>query len=199
MRVRRGGAVLGAVALAWGLTAGGATAGLFHGPWDLSLGPYLGGPGYSYNTAYSYVLPFTAAPAASIWTYPNQWPIFPNYANPFYVGGKYHHGVYAPDWMFEGPLPEGPVVPMMRCAVVRITVPEGAAVWFDGNPTQQTGTERKFSSPPLPPGNSYHYEIRARWLEGGKPVEQTQIVGVRGGEHHHIAFPMPAPRQAGAP
>ena len=46
MRASRGGAVLGAVALAWGLTAGGAAAGFFCGPWDLSLGPYTGGHGY---------------------------------------------------------------------------------------------------------------------------------------------------------
>ncbi len=201
MRASRGGAVLGAVALAWGLTAAGAHAGFFFGPWDLSLGPYTGGHGYSYNVAYGYGLPFSSAQAASIWTYPHQWPFFPNYANPYYVGGKYCHGVYAPDWMFElGPVPDGPVVPATPCcAVVQITVPEGAAVWFDGNPTRQTGTERKFASPALEPGNAYHYEVRARWLVNGRPVEQTRVVAVKAGEHHHILFPLPGPRPAGAP
>ena len=200
MRARRGWAVLATVALAWGATAGGAAAGFFTGPWDLSLGPYTGGHGYSYNVAYGYGLPFSSAQAASIWTYPHQWPFFPYYANPYYVGGKYHHGVYAPDWMFElEPIPDGPVTPELRCAVVQITVPEGAAVWFDGNPTRQTGARRTFSSPPLEPGNAYHYEVRARWLVKGKPVEQTQVVGVRAGEHHHILFPLPVPKQAAAP
>ena len=71
-------------------------------------------------------------------------------------------------------------------------------VWFDGSPTRQGGTERKFASPPLEPGNAYNYEVRARWLVNGKPVEQTQAVGVRAGEHHHILFPLPGPRQAAA-
>jgi uncharacterized protein (TIGR03000 family) len=200
MGARRGWAVLASVALAWGVTAGGASAGLFHGPWDLSLGPYLGGPGYSYNVAYGYMLPFSQAEAASIWTYPNQWPFFPYYANPYYVGGKYHHGVYAPDWMFElEPVPDRPGDPEPRCAVVQITVPEGAEVWFDGNLTRQTGARRTFSSPLLEPGTAYHYEVRARWLVNGKPMEQTQAVGVRAGEHHHILFPLPAPKPAAAP
>jgi uncharacterized protein (TIGR03000 family) len=196
MRAWRGWAVLSSVALTWSATAGGASAGLFHGPWDLSLGPYTGGHGYSYNVAYGYGLPFSPTQAASIWTYPHQWPFFPYYANPYYVGGKYRYGAYTRDWVLQlAPVPDGPVTPAQLCAVVLVTVPEGAEVWFDGNPTRQTGAERKFSSPPLEPGNAYHYEVRARWLVNGKPVEQTQVVGVQAGENHHIVFPLPAPKQ----
>jgi uncharacterized protein (TIGR03000 family) len=61
-------------------------------------------------------------------------------------------------------------------AHITLQVPAGAEVWFDGKTTRQTGTVRQFRSPPLQPGKSYVYELRVRWQQNGKPVEQTRRV-----------------------
>src|SRR5947209_6303147 len=45
-------------------------AGLLFGPYDFSLGPYMGGHGYSYNVAYGYGLPFTSAGFSNVYTFP---------------------------------------------------------------------------------------------------------------------------------
>jgi uncharacterized protein (TIGR03000 family) len=63
-------------------------------------------------------------------------------------------------------------------AHVSLRVPAGAEVWFDGNRTKQTGTQREFVSPPLPAGRTYVYEVRVRWDRDGKPVEETRRVRV---------------------
>lgn len=66
-------------------------------------------------------------------------------------------------------------------------VPENAKVWIEGNPTTQTGAMRDFVSPPLTPGKNYLYTIRVDWMEGTKPVSQTNKVLVRAGEIHCLA------------
>lgn len=66
-------------------------------------------------------------------------------------------------------------------------VPENAHVWIEGSPTTQRGTMRDFVSPPLTPGKNYLYTIRVDWMEGTKPVSQTQKMLVRAGEMHCLA------------
>ena len=61
------------------------------------------------------------------------------------------------------------------------------------NLTQQTAAVRWFVSPTLPPGVPHVYEVRVRWSEQGKDVEQTQQVIVRAGEQAQVAFPANAP------
>jgi uncharacterized protein (TIGR03000 family) len=65
-------------------------------------------------------------------------------------------------------------------ARVKVTLPDaGAQVWFEGQLTQQRGTQRGFVSPRLGPGQEYVYDVRARWTENGRAVEQTRTVRVR--------------------
>ena len=79
--------------------------------------------------------------------------------------------------------------------VARITVivPADAEVFFDGNPTKQTGTQRVFDSPPLKPGSRYTYSVRARWTADGRPVDQTRSVPVRAGAQIRVDFTSPLP------
>jgi uncharacterized protein (TIGR03000 family) len=63
-------------------------------------------------------------------------------------------------------------------AHVSLRVPAGAAVWFDGNRTRQTGSLREYVSPPLRAGRTYVYDVRVRWDRDGKPVEETRRVRV---------------------
>jgi uncharacterized protein (TIGR03000 family) len=76
-------------------------------------------------------------------------------------------------------------------ARVEVEVPAGAELWFDGHRTSQGGTNRAFHTPALEKGRGYHYEVRARWTEDGKTVEQTQSVPVTAGARARVAFPRP--------
>jgi uncharacterized protein (TIGR03000 family) len=66
-------------------------------------------------------------------------------------------------------------------AYITLRVPTGAQVFFDGDPTSQTGAERTFTSPVLEAGKNYHYDILARWTEGGRVVERKRQVLVTAG------------------
>jgi len=68
--------------------------------------------------------------------------------------------------------------PVDNTARLRILVPSDAKVWVGGQETAQRGQEREFGSPPLTPGKSYTYEVKARWMENGEPVEKTRQVKV---------------------
>ena len=69
-----------------------------------------------------------------------------------------------------------------------ITVPADAEVWFDGAKTTQTGPDREFASPPLRPGRSYSYDVRARWKDGGREVDRTRRVTFYAGDELTLDF-----------
>jgi uncharacterized protein (TIGR03000 family) len=75
-------------------------------------------------------------------------------------------------------------------AQISLRVPANAAVWFDGEKTTSAGPDRQFQSPPLTPGQRYHYEVRARWVENGREVTQTQQVAVSAGANVNVSFPV---------
>jgi uncharacterized protein (TIGR03000 family) len=79
-------------------------------------------------------------------------------------------------------------------ATVEVSVPAGAELWFDGQKTVQTGTQRSFTTPVLETGNSYHYEVRARWMKDGRQVEETRSVPVFAGARVSVVFPTPKSR-----
>ncbi len=83
-----------------------------------------------------------------------------------------------------------------NAAHIRLRVPAGAEVWFDGEPTKQTGTVRDFTSPPLTPGKRFVYEVRVRWLKDGRPVEQTQRIPVHANDRLDVDFTRPAAEPA---
>jgi uncharacterized protein (TIGR03000 family) len=72
--------------------------------------------------------------------------------------------------------------------LVRVWLPADAEVWFNGTPASQKGAYREFMSPPVPPGKGYVYEVRARWMVDGQPVEQTRTVRVRAGDRVSVDF-----------
>lgn len=191
--------------LAW-FAAPASASGIFRGPWDLSYGAYQGAPGYSYNVAYSYGLPFGSAnlydpydpfqnPGRGAY-YPrtSYYPIPPYGLEP-YTGprlfGRRHETApaAAPVVPQLEPIPSAPAA---GGAVIDVSLPPNAEVWFDGEKTAQTGTERAFHSPPLRAGTSYLYLVRARWTEAGQTREQIQSIAVRSGERVRVAFPQQA-------
>jgi uncharacterized protein (TIGR03000 family) len=71
-------------------------------------------------------------------------------------------------------------------ATIRLQVPEGARVWFDGEATSQSGADRIFVSPALTPGYAYSYHIRVQWHENGQAVERTRDITVHAGDRINV-------------
>jgi uncharacterized protein (TIGR03000 family) len=145
------------------------------------------------------------------------WPLDDRTAS--YYGGanyreyySYGRGFYFAGYL--GPVPGGPVYPFgYRCpahepalvhaeptvpapfaadptaAMLNVRVPTDAVVWLEGNPTKQSGASRLFVSPPLERGHDYTYEVRARWKDNGRDVEETRTLTVHAGDRLNVAFP----------
>jgi uncharacterized protein (TIGR03000 family) len=125
-------------------------------------------------------------------------PVYPGYASYYHYGYAYAPGIsvyptpwysyyYAPPAVTQAPMPLPENV-----ARVHVIVPPDALVWFEGELDAQTGTDREFVSPPLEPGKVFTYEIRARWTENDRTVEQTRRVSVRANGATTADFNFPA-------
>ncbi len=75
--------------------------------------------------------------------------------------------------------------PPARPALIDVTLPADAALSFQGVPmTEETGAVRQFQSPPLTPGRTYSYDVRATWKDSeGREVVRTRHLSVRAGDH----------------
>jgi uncharacterized protein (TIGR03000 family) len=82
--------------------------------------------------------------------------------------------------------------PQDNCAHLLFHVPADAQLWFNGTATSQAGTDREFYSPPLTPGRTYHYNVRARWTQDGRPVEVARDVPVQANEWKEVDLTAPA-------
>jgi uncharacterized protein (TIGR03000 family) len=71
-------------------------------------------------------------------------------------------------------------------ALIVAHLPEDARIWFEDEPTKQTGTLRQFLSPPLTPGKNYTYTVRVQWPEEGKWVSQVHSFPIHAGGIHCI-------------
>ncbi len=87
-------------------------------------------------------------------------------------------------------------------ATVEVQLPADAELWFGSYRPNQTGDSRIFQSPTLIAGQAYSYQVRARWNQDGRLVDQTRTVQVRAGRVARVDFMMadrseavPAPRQ----
>jgi uncharacterized protein (TIGR03000 family) len=81
---------------------------------------------------------------------------------------------------------------MQNIAVVMAYLPEHALVWFDGEPTQQSGVLREYQTPPLRPAKKYTYQVRLLWFEDGHWVKETKDVPVMAGQMTCLYLAKPA-------
>lgn len=125
---------------------------------------YYPGYGYPYPTVRTYVAPTVRYVA----------PVYPSLAT-----------IPAPS--SRSSLYYAPEVPD-DTAHVRYLGPADAKLWIGGVETSKTGSERDFTTPPLVPGKSYTYEVKARWVESGEPVERTRKVKVEANRTTVIDF-----------
>jgi uncharacterized protein (TIGR03000 family) len=76
-------------------------------------------------------------------------------------------------------------------ATVIVTLPVDAALTIDDTPTRARAARRTFVSPPLDPGQTYHYTLKAEAMRGGKAVTATQRIDVRAGRATRVELVLP--------
>ncbi len=90
---------------------------------------------------------------------------------------------------YFGAMPAAPGADASDLTVhISVRSPADAEIWFEGSKTTQTGAMREFESPELKPGRQYTYEVRARWMQDGKKVSQTQTIEVSAGDRKTVDF-----------
>ena len=143
--------------------------------------PYYGGGWYGGYPAYGWGRTY-ATPG---WTY--SYPSTGYYSGSgYYPSGSYYTGM--PQTYGTAGYQASYHEPSSNQALLRVSVPDTAArVWVEGQPTQQMGTSRVFVSPPLEPG-TYHYNVKASWMENGREVTREQKVTVEPGREVAVNF-----------
>ena len=63
-----------------------------------------------------------------------------------------------------------------------VHLPADARLTIDGDPTRSTSGARWFVSPPLEPGMTFHYDLKAEVVRDGKTLTETRRVAVRAGQ-----------------
>src|SRR5207237_8988162 len=77
-------------------------------------------------------------------------------------------------------------------ATLRVYLPAAdAKLEIQGKTTTRTGTTRLFESPLLQPGKAYLYDLKATWMEDGKPVVRERTVRVMAGQTTEVDMAMP--------
>lgn len=64
-------------------------------------------------------------------------------------------------------------------ARLRVSLPADAVLWLNDQRMDRTGSERDFITPHLQKGETYAYQVKARWTQDGKSQEETIEVKVR--------------------
>ena len=147
-----------------GYYGGGYNRGYYGG----GFGLYLGYPGYAYGSPY-YGSSYYYDPAPAY--------LLPPTANT------------APNTLSALAPPEDQDP---NTAALEVRVPANAEIWFEGDKTGQTGPVRHFSSPSLPAGKTFSYDIRARWTGAdGKEIDRTRQVKVQAGSRIGVDFNNP--------
>jgi uncharacterized protein (TIGR03000 family) len=103
-------------------------------------------------------------------------------------GGGYGNGGYgyggggaAVIAAFQAPKPNNE-------AIVYVRLPEGAKLFANGQPTNQTGTERVFATPDLTPGYDFNYTMSVEWISNGETKTAKKQVTVRAGHRTTVDF-----------
>jgi uncharacterized protein (TIGR03000 family) len=174
--------------------------------------------GYSYPGYYSrsdYAPLYYSTPSYYSWGYSAPSYYSPGYyaapyAPPSYYSPQYNPPQYSPPAVAPASYPSsypaesgGPEMGTGDApATVEVQLPADAELWFGSHRPNQTGGTRIFQSPTLAAGRPYTYEIRARWNQDGRLVDQTRTVEVRAGRVARVDFltadraeVAPAPRE----
>lgn len=73
-------------------------------------------------------------------------------------------------------------------ATVIVRLPAEATLTIDDQPTRSTSDVRTFVSPPLEPGKTFHYVLKAQVVRDGKTLTRTERVAVEAGREARVTF-----------
>ncbi len=73
-------------------------------------------------------------------------------------------------------------------AKITVKLPESGTLFIDGKKHDKTGTERQFTTPPLPAGKEFAYSMKLEMVRNGQPEEVTQKVIFHAGEVLTVDF-----------
>jgi uncharacterized protein (TIGR03000 family) len=135
------------------------------------------------------------------WDYP-----FAGYAPPEPAYGN-GNGVIPSDGGYADQAPYGGESDMRPEATIEVRLPDPQGeVWFNGQKVSGSGTVRRFVTPPLQPGQYYHYIVAAAWFENSRLMADEVLVDIMAGSSAVIDFTQPpseevpaAPRTPAAP
>jgi uncharacterized protein (TIGR03000 family) len=161
---------------------GGYGGGWYGGGWYGGYPRYYGG---YYPYGYQRYYPWDDGGYRSYYYAPND-----DYGTPS------ENGAYSTPSEEESGRTMPPAAATDNAAHIRVLVPAGAKITFEGKPTEQTGSVRYFNSPPLEPGKSFSYEVKASWREGDREVTKTREVPVHAGDAVTVNFMQPAANTA---
>lgn len=116
------------------------------------------------------------------------------------INGGYSAPAYTPTYTAPAYVPATavtsqatyPQVVAVESTVIHVHVPANAKVYFDDNPTKQSGADRYFRTPSLASNRPQTYQISARWQEGGKEHVEVRQVRFLPGQAVDVNF-TPAP------
>ncbi|HEV3258042.1 MAG TPA: TIGR03000 domain-containing protein [Gemmataceae bacterium] len=77
-------------------------------------------------------------------------------------------------------------------ATLTVRLPLDAELWFDETKMSTAGAQREFITPPLTPGKTYSYMVRARWTQNGRVLDQAHQVSFHVGQAILVDFLAPA-------
>jgi uncharacterized protein (TIGR03000 family) len=129
-------------------------------------------PGFYYGYPYAYNYPYY---------YGTSYPY--DYGTDVYPYGADYYGSDTPPVRYQAYYPPDAPAGVANTVQIDVVVPPAAEIWFNGVKTSQSGAYRQFVSPALTPGQDYHYNLEARWVEGGRTVTRTRTVTIHAGDH----------------
>jgi uncharacterized protein (TIGR03000 family) len=170
-------------------------------PWLGSGWGYYGGSGRSSAGSYS-PSSYATSPSSAGSYYPNYyatyqtwipqpWGYYSSASPENYYRSSTTGDYYASTGTEDYYRPSTAESPGKRPVRINLRVPSDAKIWFDGSPTNQTGTTRSFESPPVAVGSAYAYQIRIQWKRDGKDVTQTRQVTVHAGDVINLTLGSP--------
>lgn len=81
-------------------------------------------------------------------------------------------------------------------ATILVRLPADAQVTLDGQATRSQGAIRRFITPPLERGKTFHYTLEAKVTRGSEVLTSAAEVSVRAGEETSVILDLPAPATA---
>jgi uncharacterized protein (TIGR03000 family) len=73
-------------------------------------------------------------------------------------------------------------------ARLHVQLPADAMLWLNDRQMHRLGAERDFISPELTAGETYVYQVKARWVQDGRSKEETIEVKVRANKTTTVRF-----------